>query len=141
LEIGIVDADDRVLFESFVRPITNTEWPAAQELHGISPADVAAAPTLAELIPRLLEALRGKRVVIYNADFELAFLPCIRSAAAEVQCCMQAFAVCFGDWDEYHGAYRVEILAGGGRVRRVSERTGPSAPSPTPAPAGPCGAS
>lgn len=110
LQIGIVDDGERVLFQSLVRPIVHTEWPEAQDLHGISPADVVNAPTLAELLPRVLEPLRGKRVVIYNADFELTFMPGLRAAAADVQCCMQRFAGYFAEQDDYHDSYRWQPL-------------------------------
>jgi DNA polymerase III epsilon subunit-like protein len=122
LEIGIVDADDRVLFESFVRPLSHTEWPEAEDLHGIAPAAVAAAPTLEALRPCVQELVRGKRVVIYNACFELSFLPWVATHAAEVRCCMQAYADYVGDWSEYHGNNRWQSLSvAAGRVEHALE--------------------
>jgi DNA polymerase-3 subunit epsilon len=43
-------------------------------VHGLSDADVAAAPPLAACWPRLQAALAGRRLVIYNAAFDTLLL-------------------------------------------------------------------
>ena len=67
LEIGILDDNVRTLVDSLVRPENHRTWPGAQPIHGISPSDVANAPTLDELRSGIIEAVKGKEVVIYNA--------------------------------------------------------------------------
>ncbi len=70
LEIGILDDQGRTLVDSLVWPVNHKAWPGAQAIHGISPADVANAPTLDELRSGIIEAVRGriekpwKRVVL-----------------------------------------------------------------------------
>lgn len=110
LQVGIVDDAGSVLMDTLVRPIERKHWPEAQEIHGIEPADVAGAPALAEVLPHLANIVRGKRVVIYNAAFDSAFLPLLHEVAAEVHCCMLAFSKHYGEWNDYYGNYRWQRL-------------------------------
>jgi DNA polymerase-3 subunit epsilon len=95
LEVGLVDQDGTVLLDTLVRPIRRTAWPGAQMINGIPPAAVAQAPTLDSIRPRLIEAVAGTRVVIYNAAFDTGFLGQDLAGAAEICCAMTAFAACF----------------------------------------------
>jgi DNA polymerase-3 subunit epsilon len=97
LEIGILDDDGEILLDSLVRPTRHQTWPDAQRINGIDPAAVSAAPPLAALRPRLVEAVAGTRVVIYNASFDTGFLGTDLVGAAEVVCAMKAFAATFSD--------------------------------------------
>jgi DNA polymerase-3 subunit epsilon len=97
LEIGILDDTGTILLDSLVRPERHQTWPAAQRINGIDPGDVSAAPTLAALRPRLIEAVAGTRIVIYNASFDSGFLGTDLVGAAEVVCAMYAFAATFPD--------------------------------------------
>ncbi|MCX5250350.1 3'-5' exonuclease [Streptomyces sp. NBC_00201] len=42
----------------------------ATAIHGITDAMVEGAPTFSEILPRLAEALAGRRIVIYNRDYD-----------------------------------------------------------------------
>lgn len=70
VEIAVIDAHTgKTLLDTLVNP--GREIPAdAQAIHGITDADVAAAPTWAQVLPKLLRAARGKTVLCYNADFD-----------------------------------------------------------------------
>ncbi len=53
---------------------------ASIEIHGIRPADLDAAPPMADVVDELLEALTGRRVVAHAAFVERAFLePVLRT--------------------------------------------------------------
>ena len=70
----MVDDAGNVLLDSLVKPDRHTEWPEAQAIHGITPADVMNAPSLESLLPRLLAVIEDAgTLVIYNAGFDLAF--------------------------------------------------------------------
>ena len=66
IEIGILEDAGRVLLDSLVRPERHRRWPGAEAIHGIAPDDVADAPTLDELRPRIVAAIHDGLVVIYN---------------------------------------------------------------------------
>lgn len=110
LEIGILDDTGAVLLDTLVRPVRRLEWPEAQRIHGITPAAVAEAPTLAELRPRIVAAVTGTRVVIYNAPFDSGFLAGELAAASEVVCAMRLFAEAFGEWDDRRGSWHWQKL-------------------------------
>ena len=99
LEVGILDDAGAVLLDTLVRPVRHRQWPESQHIHGITPAAVAAAPTHAEVRPRIIEAVARARVVIYNAPFDSGFLVPELAAAGEVVCAMRPFAEAFGEWD------------------------------------------
>lgn len=54
---GILADDGTVLLDSLIRPIRCSSWPEAQRIPGIAPEDVAGAPALASLSPRMAAAL------------------------------------------------------------------------------------
>lgn len=73
VELAIVDAAGATVLHSLVRPSVPIE-PAAAAVHGLTDADLADAPRLADLWPRVRDAIRGARVVAYNADFDRRML-------------------------------------------------------------------
>ena len=110
LEIAVVDDAGAVLLHSLVRPAHTMAWPDAAAIHGLTPADVQDAPALDALRPQIVRAVRGKTVVTYNAAFDQAFLPAELTAAAELCCCMVAFAEHYGEWSDWHGGFRWQVL-------------------------------
>ncbi len=113
LELALIDDAGTVLIDTLIRPAIHIEWPGAQAVHGITPADVAGAPVLSAVMPDIAAAIEGaEALVIFNADFDLGFLPePLRPLAREkARCAMQAFALWWGEWDDYRHAYRLQNL-------------------------------
>ena len=90
VEIAIIDDNENVLVNTLVRPINQNEWPGAENIHGISPTDVKNAPTQAHISDDIRDAVRDRRVVIYNAKYDSQYLPELESAG-EISCCMEQF--------------------------------------------------
>ena len=90
VEIAIVDDNENVLVNTLIRPVNRTEWPDAENIHGISPKDVRNAPTQDQISDDIRDAVRDCRVVIYNAKYDSQYLPELESAA-EISCCMEQF--------------------------------------------------
>jgi len=111
LEVGILDDHGNVLVDSLVRPIRHTSWPEAQAVNGIRPEDVEDALLLDDVRPWIIEAVLNKRVVIYNADYDSKYLPDELEYAAEVVCCMWAFAEHYGEWNHNKNNYQWKKLA------------------------------
>ncbi|WP_075881820.1 3'-5' exonuclease [Vreelandella massiliensis] len=111
LEIAIVDDQGNALVNTLIRPQRRKQWQKAQRIHGIEPSDVRGAPTLEDVLPDVVAAISGARLVIYNAVFDMGFLPDVAAnAIAQVECCMVAFAVEYGEYSDYHGNYRWQPL-------------------------------
>ncbi|MER6534668.1 3'-5' exonuclease [Streptomyces sp900105755] len=126
VEIAVLGVDGSTLLNSLVNP--GAPIPAeATAIHGITDSMVAAAPTFSDLLVPLTRALQGRRIVIYNRDFDKRRLavelhrhysarwvnlekprhgrrrihPQARAwlAAQEWEdCAMQAYAEWYGDW-------------------------------------------
>jgi DNA polymerase III subunit epsilon len=95
VELAIVDAAGRVLIDTLVDPERPVPWQAAQ-VHGITDDMVRGQPTLAQLMPRVLEVIAGEWVVIYNAGFDVPFFPGRLAQSAGVRCAMTRFADTLG---------------------------------------------
>jgi DNA polymerase-3 subunit epsilon len=73
VSIAGVYQDGSVAFNSLIRP--NLRIPkAATAVHGITDADVADAPRWPQFVPELIEALRGRKVISFNAEFEVRLI-------------------------------------------------------------------
>ncbi|MDN6337285.1 MAG: 3'-5' exonuclease [Halomonas sp.] len=111
LEIALVDDAGHTLLDTLIRPNHRTEWSGAQRIHGIAPEDVKGAPSLEDVLPEVVAAVSEARLVIYNAAFDMGFLPeAVSRSAAQVACCMEVFAVEYGEYSEYHGSYTWQPL-------------------------------
>ncbi len=126
VEIAVVDADARTLFEATVKPDCPIESGAAR-VHGYTARSLAESPSFREIYPDLLEVLCGRRVVVYNAsydrrvwDVEVRGLGA-RGALAGVlpawECAMRRYAAYVGEPSK-RGGYRNQKLTGGDHSAR-----------------------
>ncbi len=114
VEVAIVDADGRTLFEGTVRPDCRIE-PGATRVHGHTARNLAGSPPFWEVYPDLLEILWGKRVIVYNApydrrvwDGEVRSLGARGALAGELpawECAMRRYAAYVGE-PSRRGGYR-----------------------------------
>lgn len=125
VEIAIVDEDENILFESLIKP-TKPISKAATDVHGITNADVANAPSFAQVWAKLSALIGTKTIVFYNADFDTrmirqsvasAFDSPIPKAFTDLFphnktfCLMQFYARNYGRiWSDYHQGYRWTTL-------------------------------
>lgn len=117
LQIGIVDSDGTVLFDTFVKSMVSIDDEAAAT-HHITAAMLADAPRFADVHSKLHTVLGYQKVIVYNADFDNQIL--INAAqAANVQpalyggswdCAMKQYAKFYGEWNPYHANYKNQSL-------------------------------
>jgi DNA polymerase-3 subunit epsilon len=69
VEIAVIDQTGETLLEERVNPRMPIP-PGATGVHGITDQDVASAPTLDEIWPRITSVLTGKTVIIFNAEYD-----------------------------------------------------------------------
>lgn len=78
LSIGAVDESGDRIFSSLVGPVRHDEWPYAEKVNHISPAMVAEAPCLEDLLPEIAAACGQEAdaylVVGYNVSFDIRML-------------------------------------------------------------------
>jgi DNA polymerase-3 subunit epsilon len=117
IEIAIVDHDGSTLFDSFVKPVGDIS-PSAYAIHGISEDMIADAPTWVELWPQVKQALQGRVVGIYNADFDTRMMEQSHHLSqmdwqppyADPFCIMKLYAQFYGDWNPSTRSYRWQKL-------------------------------
>ena len=116
IEISCVSATGEVLLDSLVRPSCPVSA-GARWVHGISDADLADAPSITELMPRLHEVFDDRNALAYNFDFDRRFLAQTLAAAgiewpaawqhwqepAARYCIMRLYARFFGAQDAHRG--------------------------------------
>ena len=121
VEIAIVDASARTLFEGTVRPSCRIEV-GATRIHGHTAPSLACSPPFWEVYPDLLDALWGKRVVVYNASYDrrvwdtvVRSLGARGTLAGELpawECAMRRYTAYVGEPSK-RGGYRSQKLPGG----------------------------
>lgn len=120
VQIGIMNHCGETLLDSFVKPTISIP-PAASAIHKITDHDVVDAPSFPNIYPILRELIKGKEVIIYNADFDLGILDyCCNlhqlqffSEGINCDCAMNWYSQWIGDWNDYYQSYRWQKLPGG----------------------------
>lgn len=69
VELSIADPDGNALLNTTVRPKLPIESGAAK-VHGYTAVDLEGSPSFKEIYPELLDAISGRRVVVYNAPYD-----------------------------------------------------------------------
>jgi DNA polymerase-3 subunit epsilon len=114
VEISIIDRDGRVLLDTMVRPVAPIPVEATR-VHGITNDMVTDAPSWAELAGLVRDTLRDRRVVIYNAQYDLRLM--MQSSeqagvehawvnALRTECAMMAYSEHAGDVNPKTGKFK-----------------------------------
>lgn len=127
VDIAVTTASGEVLLDTLINP--GEPIPAsATGIHGITDTDVADAPTFAQILPRLTDAVAGKRVLVYNLSYddgrlhhELGLAGADAAAwrgqgRTRWEDAMVPYSDWYGDWSEYWGNYSWQPLNGGHRA-------------------------
>ncbi len=119
--LAIVAPDGTVMIDTLINPGMTID-PGAARVHGITDDRVAGAPYWWRIRAQVVEAVRGKTVVIYNAAFDRAIIAnadAISEDEAQVPldkvvagftCAMEQYAEFWGDWNDYHQSFRWQRL-------------------------------
>lgn len=118
IQVGVLSPAGQVLLDVLVRPQGKID-PAAQATQGITDRTVASAPSFPQVYELLVEILRNRLVVIYNADFDRRMLfQCagrhkVQYEAMTTRCAMLQYARWYGEWNPYRGDYKWQRLPSG----------------------------
>ncbi len=127
VDICIVDDNGRVLVDSLVKP-KGTIPPEVTCIHGITDEMVENAPTWPEIWPQVERAMAGRRVAIYNADFDVRMMQqshhkyCLpwQLDGATFFCIMKLYAQFHGEWNYVYASYRWQKLKAAGQQCRIA---------------------
>lgn len=117
IEIAILDANSSVLFEALIKP--KKSIPAsASAVHGITDITVAWAANWKAIWPEAANALKGRVLGMYNAEFDIKMLrqtcglngiPWDPPYKKEF-CIMKLFAKYYGDWNSRRNSWSWKSL-------------------------------
>lgn len=75
LQLAIIDGEGNILLNHYYKPQYQEEWPESERIHHISPTMVKDKNTIESDLPVIQDLFdRAKEVVVYNAEYDLAFL-------------------------------------------------------------------
>jgi hypothetical protein len=133
VEISVITGTGEVLLNTLLN--SGEPIPAdATDIHGIGDQDVADAPTFSDILVTLTATLDYKRVVIYNAPYDMGRLryelrlhyagrranPCEEADAwlsvMNFEDALIPYSDWVGDWNDYFGNYTWQPLNGGHRA-------------------------
>ena len=101
IDLGIVDLHGNALIDTLIAPSAPIP-PETTRVHGIVDADVIGAPSWSDVYPELVELMRDRPVVVYNADFDRRMIAGCCAAigieweSGEWHCAMRQYAVWAG---------------------------------------------
>ena len=120
IQLAVTDVEGHALFNEKIKPTKRKRInPAAVDIHGITMASLKDCPTFLDLKKPLKKAIGRKKIIAYNADFDMrlykqtwqlagGFLP-----KGEWECAMLEYAKFVGQWNDYHKDYKWQKLKGG----------------------------
>ncbi|NPV76865.1 MAG: 3'-5' exonuclease [Anaerolineae bacterium] len=126
VEIGIVDHDGTVLFETLVRPARPIP-PEAIAIHNIDNEMVKGSRAWPTIWPVVRELVLNRIIATYNADYDLRILQNSLTQYGlawkenlKMFCIMKLYAQFRSEWDPRRGAYRYFSLEEAGRSSGLS---------------------
>ncbi len=105
VELAVADDQGKPVLDTLINP--GIPIPAdATRIHGITDAMVRTAPSLSAVIARLRPIIASaERVIIYNASFDMPFLPQNIWGSTHVNCAMRTYAELRGTkWQKLEAA-------------------------------------
>lgn len=129
VEIAVIDMSGTVLLNTRVKPSPDglkrmvtpgDSGVSAVEIHGITPEQLEGAPAWVDVYPQLAAAVAGRRVLIYNVDYDWRLinslckrhgLPVLENSTA---CVMEEYAGFMNEYSDYWESFTWKPLPGGG---------------------------
>ena len=99
ISISIVDGTGKLIMDTLIKPTHTKRWKRTEKIHGITPAMVQDAPTLAELTPRIKEIFAAAdNLIAYGVSTDYSHIKNIYATEQEqlalhdkVRCCANEF--------------------------------------------------
>ncbi len=126
-EISVIDAETaEPLLNSLIKPRTTIPKEMIK-IHMITNDMVVGAPGYYEIHNQLMSFFKEKRVIIYNAGFDLRMI--LQSGSRldfselrgsnTIICAMIWYAEFYGQWDSYRGSYKWQKLTNAARQQNI----------------------
>lgn len=110
IQIAVVNNTGKKLLDTFIK--TDKEiTEKAFNIHGIKKEDLSKAPDFKDVYPKLKKIISGKKVYIYNEDFDVSmlnrmtWLNKLEKLNADFDCVMEFCARLSGYYSHYHKSF------------------------------------
>ena len=111
LSITIVDGFGELIMDTLVRPTRNKKWRDSEKIHGITPAMVEDAPTIAELTPRIKEIFAGAdHIIAYGVSTDYSHIKYIYDTEEERDALHEKVLCCAAEFVRYTQEVRPDIV-------------------------------
>jgi len=121
IEIALLDDNENILFQSFVRP-SQPIPPGTTAIHGITNDMVQNAPPWPIVWQNVRNIVRDRSIAIYNADFDIRMMKQSMTRYRQpwketlsTVCIMRLYAAYRGEWDSRRMTYRFISLEQAGK--------------------------
>lgn len=123
VEVAVADPDGKPLLNTTVKPWLPIE-PGAAKVHGYRAEDLVSSPTFKDLYPDILDAISGRRVVVYNAAYDRRVMDTevgklgargklVGAYLPAWECAMGWYSQWVGEYSRKHKSYKYQKLPGG----------------------------
>jgi DNA polymerase III subunit epsilon len=133
IAVAVVNHEGKTLLNTLVKATQPIPY-AATRIHGITDADVVAAPPFAQVYAQLAQLLSGQTMAVYNLDFDSRMLDANRrrSGLAPLEtvashCAMKWYACYHGEWDAWKRDFRWQKLSAACRTLGIPVKRAHSA--------------
>lgn len=120
IEISIIDCAGNVQLDTLVKP-TGPIPEDATRIHGITNEMVSSAPTWPMIVDQFKAIVSGRKLVIYNADYDLRMIYQTNNKHglepvfygnqwSDAECAMLVYAEFYGQWDDYRKQWKWQRL-------------------------------
>lgn len=111
VDLALIDSNGKTLINTLIKPTVPITCEASK-VHHIKDSDVLDAPSFPNILKMLTKLCIHRRVLIYNASFDMRVL--LQSAKAHNRglpligpnCVMKAYAQFYGDWNNSRSSYK-----------------------------------
>lgn len=119
IQIGIIDPDGNTLLDTLIQTTRKSIPSASTAIHGITKKDLKDAPRWVHIRKKVESICEGKRVFIYNADFDTRLInqTCDNHSVPYLKlntvCVMKLWSCIVGEWNDSKGNWKWQRLPDG----------------------------
>lgn len=110
ISVSIVDGNEQLIMDTLIKPVHTKRWKRTEKIHGITPAMVSDAPTLAELTPRIKEIFaHADHLIAYGVSTDYSHIKNIYETEAEQSALHEKVRCCANEFVRYTHEHRPDI--------------------------------
>ncbi len=110
ISISIVDANGRVIMDTFIKPAHKKKWKNTEKIHGITPAMVQDSPLLDELIPEIKEIFaNADNIIAYGVSTDYSHIKYIYDTEDEREALHEKTRCCANEFVRYAHEHLPEL--------------------------------